>query len=675
MIIPRIDNEIFVVGLTEGPVTSGVVKALSSQDASVRVYLPEEAAQYLAAFVAHHYPLPLVVEQGYDMNSIRVLLVTALQHGVRLVPVGSQTLWEQMVPLEMPELIDLRAIAPDELKVQDVVQAPEPEEEKETPLDTSSETYVVNGTTVCTLFPSLRHSLADLNAREVAVDSAVLPASAAGDKSKAPTGGKRTKHNNHTLEKMLLSAVLAVCVAGIACYLIMVSSEDAAVEQPAPVVNKTTGKPKGKKHTCPKDDAMPELMKHADSCPECKKRAVSLHAKMHEQEGAQPDVDEGCKLECKKCELKKHSAKDHKALSEPELEEGAKLGCVECQKLLHAKKHVDKKIHEFTEAELGEGDALGCEQCRKAVHEKLHDAAGDAALAEADVKKGVAMDCAQCKMVAERQEAAGRAAEEEAARKAAEDEAARKQKVDEHKKCHKQNKSLTKEQVEEGVALKCDKCIKKKKKAHDKRHADKASPLTEAEVAEGVTLGCDKCTKATPPVSEDEDAEFVEESAGKPAGEAAGKPAGEAAGKPEGDAAGQSEGEAAGKPEGDAAGQSEGDAAGQSAGEAAGKPEGDAAGQSEGEAAGKPEGEAAGQSEGEAAGQSDEGMSQGDEGSAESTDADTPVTPVPGQSFIPDVRGSATVPAPIRRPEAGQRKGESLKNEKDGVSGRKFLNN
>ena len=295
MIIPRIDNEIFVVGLSEGPVTAGVVKALSSQDASVRVYLPEEAAQYLAAFAAHHYPLPLVVEQGYDMNSIRVLLVTALQHGVRLVPVGSQTLWEQMVPLEMPELIDLRVIAPDELKVQEEVQAPEPEEEKETPLDTSCETYVVNGTTVCTRFPSLRHRLADLGNAGVNADEPCTQDSVPMNRPLSQQPGRPYK-SKHLIEKILLTAVLLVCVMGIAFYLICLSSGnlDSHQVQSAPAVLASPAKVDAVITVAPKPDVCQNakniegIKKCAEQgCEDCKKK-VEHYAEAHAAEDSAP---------------------------------------------------------------------------------------------------------------------------------------------------------------------------------------------------------------------------------------------------------------------------------------------------------------------------------------------------------------------------------------------------
>ena len=235
MIIPRIENEVFVVGLPDEPVTRSMVQALAAQDVFVRVHLPEDAARFLSAMATHQYPLPLAVEPGYDANSIRVLLVSALQYGVRLVPVGSQVIWEQMVPLEMPELVDLRVLAPHDLRVQQVAAPVEEEEEEiDEPVDTSSDIYVLNGTTVSTQLPNLRHSLADLNTRSVAAAPVVTELTAATPTEGCSVVAKRPKKSDHTLEKILLTGVLAVCVLGIVCYLIMMTSSDDSVEQPVP---------------------------------------------------------------------------------------------------------------------------------------------------------------------------------------------------------------------------------------------------------------------------------------------------------------------------------------------------------------------------------------------------------------------------------------------------------
>lgn len=521
MIIPRIDNGIFVVGLSEGPVTESVVKALSSQDVSVRVYLPEEAAQFLAAVAAHHYPLPLVVEPGYDMNSIRVLLVSALRHGVRLVPVGSQALWEQMVPLEMPELIELRVIAPEELKVQEVDETSEPEDEKEAPWDTSSEMYVVNGTTVCTLFPSLRQSLADLSSRDGVAETAALSASTSVPSVKIPADSKRTKRNNHTLEKILLSAVLAVCVAGIACYLIMISSDDFGAPQtqatPAvPASSAVSASPPVSEPVTPKQEPGCKNPKDIEAITECANSGCKLckeKKKHHDEvhvEGSTPTEDQlkdGInRLGCSFCMLEDHKNKAHQdecaSVSQENYERGINLKCELCKKIEHRNKYHGENPQVITAEAREAGVKLNCLDCLAAEHKKKHDKA--VWLEKNDIEEGVTVGCKQCEEMKkhEREHAEWLKktdAERKAFVKAGKDRGCPEcGKISDDllkhlEKCHpvgRTSPELSQKEVEAGEKLGCTACIKQAKLSKHKCPTD----LNDMSLfEEGRDMGCEKC--------------------------------------------------------------------------------------------------------------------------------------------------------------------------------------
>ena len=101
--------------------------------------------------------LPLVVEDSYTPQELVGLYNMCVQRGVELCPIGDSSLWDSLIPLELPELaaLPVTAVDGDWLEQYICMVAPEPPQ----PVDDGR----VNGTLVHSAPLSLSEPLADLN--------------------------------------------------------------------------------------------------------------------------------------------------------------------------------------------------------------------------------------------------------------------------------------------------------------------------------------------------------------------------------------------------------------------------------------------------------------------------------------------------------------------------------
>ncbi len=101
--------------------------------------------------------LPLVVEDSYTPQELVGLYNMCVQRGVELCPIGDSSLWDSLIPLELPELaaLPVTAVDGDWLEQYISMVAPEPSQ----PVDEGR----VNGTLVHSAPLSLSEPLADLN--------------------------------------------------------------------------------------------------------------------------------------------------------------------------------------------------------------------------------------------------------------------------------------------------------------------------------------------------------------------------------------------------------------------------------------------------------------------------------------------------------------------------------
>ena len=124
--------------------------------------------------------LPLAVEPGYSLQEMLYIGNAVLFHGVKIKPVGSRELWAQMVPAEMPELLNICPSRPnDESWYKPLLPvAPVHTQVYAAPARRAGTAgvYVIHDTKIDTTMPSLAHPLATLKLSYIVPDVVIGPA-------------------------------------------------------------------------------------------------------------------------------------------------------------------------------------------------------------------------------------------------------------------------------------------------------------------------------------------------------------------------------------------------------------------------------------------------------------------------------------------------------------------
>lgn len=419
----EIKEGLHIVGIEGGIVTRKAVAYLESKGQQVALYNAQEATIAMPLLVTRSNVLPLALDAGYDKAELLDLLHAVMRCGMRLMPIGDTAVWEEMVPLELPELAANLVYPVDS---DWFISEPDDSEAGTDSAERTEADYYgimdINGTSVSIHMPDLTTPLADLNV------AAVLPPPVVPAQPKKPEKNSSSKKQNRHIAVIALLSVMLVTAVIVIYSVLIQNAPTGAPSQASPSSNQSlpVARPvrvwlnnchycrerlslteqgltnlilvlKSIKKIHSAGDTMNDMMlKVATSvnnggltCHKCKKLKATLnniHGLWHRPESgkwvldwklarvgnaAYKKIQVGEKLGCYSCkeslneELVKHACPNDNAKSEA-FKPGAGIDCAYCQEMLKKKLLEEHECPpDNNRAKLAEGEKLGCEKCAK----------------------------------------------------------------------------------------------------------------------------------------------------------------------------------------------------------------------------------------------------------------------------------------------------------------------
>lgn len=444
-----------IIGKEGGAVTGQMVAYLKAKGLQVALYSVSEAASVMPLLVTRGRELPLALETGYDDGELLELFHASMRCGMHLMPVGNADVWENMVPLELPEMSANPVFSPESDWF-----VPEADEDAESENAAANEIVsyahgisVINGTTVSTHTPDLKTPLADLN-EAAPVAPPVQPLKNAASEKK-----KQTKKQNHFSAVMaLLCVMLTAAVVLVGSVLMLHDSTDD--------VYKTSANKGSRNAPVP-----PPVRVWLNDCHYCRERMTLVTDEL---------LHIIIVLKSDRKALVKGTALNDLMLKVAMSVNNGTTSCNKCRKLnvelnkLHSAWHAagavaGKTLLDWKLARVGNetykkiqvGAALGCYTCKHSLEEELvkHACPNDGATSDA-FKPGADIDCAHCREML-------------------------KKKLQEEHVCPPDNNRA---KLAEGEKLGCEKCAKRK--THEC-----PNPKTREGLQAGADISCPLCQK------------------------------------------------------------------------------------------------------------------------------------------------------------------------------------
>lgn len=418
----EIKEGLHIVGIKGGCVTRQVVAYLEGKGQQVALYNAQEATIAMPLLVTRSNVLPLALDAGYDKAELLELLHAVMRCGMRLLPIGDTAVWDEMVPLELPELAATPVYPVDS---DWFISEPDDSESGTDSAEQAEADYYgimdINGTSVSIHMPDLTAPLADLN-EAASVPPPVVPAQP--EKIEKMSSSKKQKRHFAViafLSLIMVTAVVVVCSVLIQKPINGVQPQLSPSAQPLPVarpvrvwlndchycrerlslteqgLTNLVLVLKSIKKIHSSGDIMNDMMlkvatsvnKGGLTCHKCKKFKASLnniHGRWHTPESGKwvlewklarvgnatyKKIQVGAILGCYSCkesmnqELVKHACPNDTSKSEA-FKPGADIDCAHCQEMLK-KKRLEEHIcpPDNNRAKLAEGEKLGCEKCAK----------------------------------------------------------------------------------------------------------------------------------------------------------------------------------------------------------------------------------------------------------------------------------------------------------------------
>ncbi|MBQ3524813.1 MAG: hypothetical protein IJA63_00930 [Akkermansia sp.] len=399
MTAAEIETDVCIIGMPEGKETSEVLRYLQSKEIRCCVYSPGEAADVVAALARPHSPLPFVLEPSYALEEVHMLLRAAMNNGVHLLPLGNQSVWDRFVPLEMPEIADMKVYPTDfDWYRPAVVAETAPAPVQEEPEPSIEGVYVLNGTTVNSLMPNLRVRLADLN--EPSMIAPEDPPTVGTDSTvRTVQPAPRPKKSMHLKIKLLLTAVLTLVVAAIAVFLVLNGAPGTNNALPSAVAPL---KPNVPTHQCPSDYNKEALQAGKDAkCDKCTAKLAEMES--HKCEDATtPEAWKKASPYCGICREKYENNQKHTCPQGNNDEifaalEEAKDYCPNCKQrwqMMGLDKHTCPVTPEIESME--EGKKFGCDDCTDALAKLDAHQSKCKGITSLDERKKHAAYCIEC---------------------------------------------------------------------------------------------------------------------------------------------------------------------------------------------------------------------------------------------------------------------------------------
>ena len=201
-------KQLWIVGVPNGNTTLSMCEYAGTLGYECCPVLPEDLEACFHELRKHQSSVPIAVESAYSPEQLAHISRAVLVGGVCIVPVGEQSVWEAIIPLEMPELYAL-PVLPVYGEWYDGAGGTAPV----TQAADDSPFCEVNGTVVFCRTPKLMEPVADLN-RLCSVPESVTVAP------------KRKKKADATLYLLLaLLGVAFLSVLGALCALLLPNDE------------------------------------------------------------------------------------------------------------------------------------------------------------------------------------------------------------------------------------------------------------------------------------------------------------------------------------------------------------------------------------------------------------------------------------------------------------------
>ena len=417
----EIKEGLHIVGIEGGRITRQVVSYLEGKGQQVALYSVQEATMAMPLLVTRSNELPLALDAGYEEPALLELFQAAMRCGMHLMPIGDKAVWEDMVPLELPEMAANPVLSAER---DWFVAEPDDTADGAAPAESTETNYYgitdINGTAVSIHVPDLSTPLADLN-----VAATVVPPPVVQAPPPKPVKKSSAKKQNRHSAVMALLCVLLISVMIVVCSVLIL--HDPNGEQPQPM-SAAQNQPVAarpvrvwlndcaycrERYSLVLHELLPMLtsgskvffakvlfndgmLKIATSvnngvttCNKCKKLKVELnniHSRWHasapglwvlDWKLARPGnetykkIQVGAVLGCYTCkeslneELVRHACPDDAATSAA-FKHGADLDCTHCRDMLKKKLLVEHQCPDDNNRTLlSEGAKLGCEQCAK----------------------------------------------------------------------------------------------------------------------------------------------------------------------------------------------------------------------------------------------------------------------------------------------------------------------
>ena len=105
-------SAVFVFGTPHGALTRYLYEILLRRNATLRVYHPTASGVEKAAF--HHVrTIAIAAEPDLPTEGLAEMVQTARRLGIHFCAVGQRSDWESIIPPSLPELYELKVLAPD----------------------------------------------------------------------------------------------------------------------------------------------------------------------------------------------------------------------------------------------------------------------------------------------------------------------------------------------------------------------------------------------------------------------------------------------------------------------------------------------------------------------------------------------------------------------------------
>lgn len=208
-------KEVYVIGLPDGETSRAMCSQCEMLDLLCHLILPESLPEKIAWLSSRVPYVFLSVETTYSSEQLAYISTAVLRFGESLIPVGNDKDWENVVPLEMPELYT-KKVYPLESEWYNVSV---PEIAHAAPEQAAYQ--MLNGTLVHSESPNFSEPLVDLRQEQL---SSPLQATVADTPRRK---AKFTKRPDISLYLLLALLAVVVLTPAIALYLLLFAPDAA----------------------------------------------------------------------------------------------------------------------------------------------------------------------------------------------------------------------------------------------------------------------------------------------------------------------------------------------------------------------------------------------------------------------------------------------------------------